>query len=144
MGFIERTSAKCKDCYRCLRECPVKAIQVVQEDNSPEMHVKIIEDRCILDGKCITVCPQNAKQPRSDTKTVKTMLSRGYKVAATVAPSFAALLPLVDPLKLPTILRKLGLAMVSETAGAELVARAQRKLLEEGKGLISPVLALRW
>jgi iron only hydrogenase large subunit-like protein/uncharacterized Fe-S cluster-containing protein len=134
MGFIERTSAKCKDCYRCLRECPVKAIQVVQEDNSPEMHVKIIEDRCILDGKCITVCPQNAKQPRSDTKTVKTMLSRGYKVAATVAPSFAALLPLVDPLKLPTILRKLGLAMVSETAfGAELVARAQRKLLEEGK-----------
>jgi len=134
MDFIERAPAKCKDCYRCLRECPVKAIQVVQEDDNPEMHVGIIEDRCILDGKCITVCPQNAKQPRSDVKTVKTMLSRGYRVAATVAPSFAALLPLDDPLKLPTVLRKLGFATVSETAfGAELVARAQRKLLDGGK-----------
>ncbi|MGI6620026.1 MAG: [Fe-Fe] hydrogenase large subunit C-terminal domain-containing protein [Bacillota bacterium] len=134
MGFIERTPAKCKDCYRCLRECPVKAIKVVKEDNSPEMHVEIIEDRCILDGKCIRVCPQNAKQPRSGVRAVKTMLSRGYKVAATVAPSFAALLPLDDPLKLPTILRKLGFATVSETAyGAEMVARAQRRLLEDGK-----------
>lgn len=135
MDFIVRTPAKCKDCYRCLRECPVKAIQVVQEDDGPEMHVEIIEHRCILDGKCITVCPQNAKQPRSDIKTVKTMLSRGYKVAATVAPSFAALLPLDEPLKLPAILRQLGFATVSETAfGAELVAKAQRKLLDQGKG----------
>src|SRR5690606_3056837 len=84
---------------------------------------------------CITVWTQNAKQPRSDIKTVKTMLSRGYKVAATVAPSLAALLPLVEPLKLPAILRPLRLATVSETAvGAELVAKAQHKLLDQGKG----------
>ncbi len=135
MNFIERTPAKCKDCYKCLRECPVKAIQVVQEDQSPEMHVKIIEDRCILDGKCISVCPQNAKQPRSDVGAVKMMLSKGYKVAATVAPSFAGLLQLEEPLKLPSILRRLGFSTVSETAyGAELVAQAQRKLFEQGKG----------
>ncbi|MGI6162333.1 MAG: [Fe-Fe] hydrogenase large subunit C-terminal domain-containing protein [Bacillota bacterium] len=135
MTFIERTPAKCKDCYKCLRECPVKAIQVVREGQSPEMHVKIIEDRCILDGKCISVCPQNAKLPRSDVKAVKMMFSRGYKVAATVAPSFAGLLPLDDPLKMPSILRRLGFSTVSETAyGAELVAKAQRKLFDEGKG----------
>ena len=64
----------------------MKAIQVVQETESREMHVKIIEDRCILDGKCISVCPQNAKQPRSDVKTIEMMLARGHKVAATVAP----------------------------------------------------------
>ncbi len=135
MDFIERTPAKCKDCYKCLRECPVKAIQVVQEGSSPEMHVKIIEDRCILDGKCISVCPQNAKQPRSDIKAIKMMMSRGYKVAATVAPSFAALLPLENPLQLPSALRKLGFSTVSETAyGAELVAKAQRNLFDQGKG----------
>jgi iron only hydrogenase large subunit-like protein len=113
----------------------VKAIQVVQETESREMHVKIIEDRCILDGKCISVCPQNAKQPRSDVKTIEMMLARGHKVAATVAPSFAGLIPLEEPLKLPSLLRKLGFSTVSETAyGAELVAKAQRKLFYQGKG----------
>ncbi len=135
MTFIERTPAKCKDCYKCLRECPVKAIQVVREGQSSEMHVKIIEERCILCGKCINVCPQNAKQPRSDVRPVKMMFSKGYKIAATVAPSFAALVPLDDPLKMPSILRRLGFSTVSETAyGAELVAKAQRKLFDEGKG----------
>ena len=135
MTFIERTPAKCKDCYKCLRECPVKAIQVVREGQSPEMHVKIIEDRCILDGKCISVCPQNAKLPRSDVKAVKMMFSRGYKVAATVAPSSLDCFRWMILLKMPSILRRLGFSTVSETAyGAELVAKAQRKLFDEGKG----------
>lgn len=135
MDFIERVPAKCKDCYKCLRECPVKAIQVKREPDSLEMHVQIIDDRCILDGKCIRVCPQKAKRPRSDVKAVKSLLARGFEVAAAVAPSFAALLPLKDPLQLPTILRKLGFSLVSETAlGAEIVARAHENLFSKSKG----------
>ena len=135
VAFIERVPAKCKDCYKCLRECPVKAIQVEQASDSHEMHVKIIEERCILDGRCIAVCPQKAKHPRSDVKAVKTLLSRGHKVAAAIAPSFAALLPLKDPLQLPTILRNMGFSTVSETAvGAEIVARAYHRFFKERKG----------
>ena len=38
-SFLDFRDARCKDCYKCLRECPVKAIKVV------DRHAKIIDDR---------------------------------------------------------------------------------------------------
>ena len=48
----------CQDCYKCIRECPVKAIRM--EDNK----ASIIEDRCIYCGHCTQVCPTGAKKIR--------------------------------------------------------------------------------
>lgn len=125
MTYIEKIEARCKDCYRCLRECPVKAIRVRRDEKTSEVHADILEERCILDGKCVTVCPQRAKRPVQSVRAVKSLISRGFSVAASVAPSFAAHLPLRSPLVLPTLLRKLGFAYVGETsAGALAVTKA--------------------
>ena len=57
--------SNCKDCYKCIRHCPVKAISFA------ENRAEIIPDECILCGQCYVVCPQNAKQIRSDVDKVK-------------------------------------------------------------------------
>ena len=47
---------KCRMCYTCVRECPAKAIQILDGQAS------VIQTRCIGCGNCVTVCSQNAKQ----------------------------------------------------------------------------------
>ena len=47
---------KCRMCYTCVRECPAKAIQIVDGQAS------VIQTRCIGCGNCVAVCSQNAKQ----------------------------------------------------------------------------------
>ena len=73
--YLEFKDARCKDCYKCLRECPVKAIKVVDH------HAKIIESRCILCGHCTKVCPQNAKSVHSERAEVEKLLAEGKVVA---------------------------------------------------------------
>ena len=58
--YLEFKTVQCKDCYRCLRECPVKAI------NIKDHHAQIIEEHCILCGHCTKVCPQHAKIEHSE------------------------------------------------------------------------------
>ena len=67
--YLDFKDARCKDCYKCLRECPVKAIKVVDH------HAKIIESRCILCGHCTEVCPQNAKSVHTERAEVEKLLS---------------------------------------------------------------------
>ncbi|MEG2273908.1 MAG: 4Fe-4S binding protein, partial [Clostridia bacterium] len=84
MEYLDFKTAKCKNCYRCLRECPVKAIKY--EDHQ----AKIIVDRCILCGTCTAVCPQNAKKVHSELESVEALLKSGQTVIASVAPSFVS------------------------------------------------------
>ena len=86
---LDFKDARCKDCYKCLRECPVKAIKVVDH------HAKIIESRCILCGHCTKVCPQNAKSVHSERADVERLL-KGGNVVASVAPSFVSSFDLQD------------------------------------------------
>ena len=82
--YLEFKNAKCKDCYKCLRECPVKAIKVVDHQ------AKIIKERCILCGKCTKVCPQNAKRVHSSKDEVLELIRNNKKVVASIAPSFVS------------------------------------------------------
>ncbi|MGB9868144.1 MAG: [Fe-Fe] hydrogenase large subunit C-terminal domain-containing protein [Bacillota bacterium] len=135
MAIIETVRTKCRDCYKCLRACPVKAIKVSRGPGVYEMHASVVEEFCIHDGTCIRECPQKAKKVRSDLNRVRELLSKGEEIAVSLAPSFAAALPLDDPLRVVTALRKMGVAVVQETAlGAEMVASLQRKLLDQGHG----------
>ena len=68
--YLDFKEAKCKNCYKCLKICPVKAIKI--EDNQ----AKIIEDKCILCGKCTLVCPQDAKKVHSDVEMIKGLIKR--------------------------------------------------------------------
>ena len=79
--------ANCKNCHKCIRSCPVKSIRFA--DNQ----AKIIPEECILCGRCVVVCPQNAKRVRSDLTEVIGAVGSGKRVIATLAPSFISEFP---------------------------------------------------
>lgn len=117
--------ARCRDCYRCLRVCPVKAIRL---ENG---QAQVVPELCIACGTCVRECPQHAKQYRRDTEAVARLLASGRPVAASVAPSFAADLKDWECARLPAALRRLGFAYIGETAlGAWHVARQSAALME--------------
>ena len=114
--YTEVTS--CRDCYKCVRSCPVKAIQI------KEGHAMIIKDRCIYCGRCVHVCPNSAKKVRNDRDRVQLALSTGRKVICSLAPSYASEFHGLEK-ELLTALKKLGFSGISETAiGAALVSQA--------------------
>lgn len=126
MGRIVTNQAKCRDCYRCIRTCPVKAIRI-KTGNKEEVHAQVLDDFCLMDGACVLSCPQKAKQVESDIPQVKYLLKHAVPLAASVAPSFAASLPLDNPEIFPGLLRKMGFKLVQETAvGAELITSDHR------------------
>lgn len=136
MPIISTIEAKCKDCYKCLRACPVKAIRFTGSANGADpstgraLYAEVVKERCILDGECLRVCPQKAKKVRLDTGRVRDWIAAGQTVVASLAPSFAAAFG-PEPLRVVAALRALGFAAVEPTAvGAELVAEAARAEVE--------------
>lgn len=114
--YLELKATDCKHCYKCIRNCPVKAIKFSGNQAT------IMQDECILCGKCFVSCPQNAKRIHSDLENAKAMLKSGNAVFASVAPSFVANYPGAGIGNVKDALVKLGFSDASETAiGATLV-----------------------
>lgn len=131
---IYTDKAECQDCYKCVRECPVKAIKIQGGAAA------IIPENCVLCGHCVDVCPAGAKRVRDDLDNVKALLSAKKKVIVSLAPSFASEFPQWKPFQIIQALRKLGFHSVSETAlGAQQVSAhvAQQLELQKGKIIIS-------
>ncbi|WP_420795990.1 [Fe-Fe] hydrogenase large subunit C-terminal domain-containing protein [Desulforamulus profundi] len=129
MGLIY-TGAKCRDCYRCVRICNLKAIRMNSTGTKGKLHAQVIDELCVHCGQCILACPQLAKRPVSDLKQVQQLISEGTPVVAVVAASFISALPLKNPDLVPTLLQELGFAEVQETSiGAGMVTK---KYLELG------------
>ncbi|MGE0079096.1 MAG: [Fe-Fe] hydrogenase large subunit C-terminal domain-containing protein [Bacteroidales bacterium] len=125
----------CRVCYTCVRECPAKAIKIVNGQ------AEVIADRCIGCGNCIKVCSQDAKVFLQSRMEVKSLIQANSKVAALVAPSFPAEFTDIDDYQVFVgMLRTLGFSHVFEVAfGADLVARQYKQILEDrsGNGYIS-------
>jgi iron only hydrogenase large subunit-like protein len=120
--IIFTNKARCRDCYRCLRNCPVNAIRLKDGQAAVE------PDRCILCGLCLKECPQGAKQFRRDVEKVKKLLLDCEKVAVSIAPSFPSIFETWEAERIPSLLRKFGFSFVSETAEAAFyVARESEK-----------------
>lgn len=118
----------CQDCYKCVRQCPVKAIKI--EENSAQ----IVPELCVACGKCYRVCPVRAKQDRDDVTRAKNMLAAGEKVYISLAPSWVAEFDNVSKEQLLTAIERLGFAGVSETAlGAEEVSAHLADFLADKK-----------
>ncbi len=124
--------SNCKNCYKCIRHCPVKSIRF----SGNQAH--IIDDECILCGHCFVVCPQNAKEIVDETEKAKVLLQSGAPVVASLAPSFIANYNGVGIEKMRKALKKLGFYDVEETAyGATLVkAEYDRILKEESRDIL--------
>lgn len=118
--------SNCKNCYKCIRYCPVKSIRF----SAGQAH--IIGEECILCGQCFVVCPQNAKQIVDDTEKVKVMLQSGEPVVASLAPSFIANYDGIGIEAMREALKKLGFYDAEETAiGATHVKREYDRMLKQ-------------
>ena len=127
MDCLTLKKSNCKNCYKCIRHCPVKAIRF----SGNQAH--IIGDECILCGHCFVVCPQNAKEIVNETEKVKVLL-QAYPVYVSLAPSFIANYEGVGINAMRRALKKLGFADVEETAlGATVVKNEYDRLLREEK-----------
>ena len=127
MDCLTLKKSNCKNCYKCIRHCPVKAIRF----SGNQAH--IIGDECILCGHCFVVCPQNAKEIVNETEKVRVLL-QSYPVYVSLAPSFIANYEGVGINAMRTALKKLGFADVEVTAlGATVVKNEYDRLLREEK-----------
>ncbi|MFI4912951.1 MAG: [Fe-Fe] hydrogenase large subunit C-terminal domain-containing protein [Sedimentisphaeraceae bacterium JB056] len=128
MKPIYTEAAKCQDCYKCLRQCPVKAIKI------QDGHAKVINELCVMCGHCVQVCPVGAKKIRNDLERARLLLKSDKKVYVSLAPSFVTEFADVEPAKLVAAINKLGFDGVSETAlGAQEVSANIGKIISEGK-----------
>ncbi len=118
--------SNCKNCYKCIRHCPVKAIRF----SGNQAH--IIGNECILCGQCFVVCPQNAKQIVDETEKVKVLLQGPNPVIVSLAPSFIVNYEGVGISAMRDALQKLGFYDVEETAiGATIVKNEYERILKE-------------
>ena len=124
--------SNCKNCYKCIRHCPVKAIRF----SGNQAH--IIGNECILCGHCFVVCPQNAKEIVDGTEKARVLLQSGDPVVVSLAPSFIANYDGVGIESMRRALKRLGFFDVEETAiGATIVkTEYERMLAEEERDII--------
>ena len=128
---IYTKKADCQDCYKCVRECPVKAIKI--EDNS----ACIVDELCIHCGKCVLVCPSGAKKIRNDVAKVRQAIDMGRNVILSVAPSWRAEFVQLHSSQLISAIKKLGFSQVSETAiGAQMVSKGVADLIDSSDNKI--------
>ena len=126
--FLQLKKSNCKNCYKCIRSCPVKSIKFA------DGQANIIADDCILCGNCFVNCPQDAKQVRLDTPHVKELIASGRPVIASVAPSFIAEFPVKDFAAMRTALLSLGFSDAEETAiGATVVKQEYERMIASGE-----------
>lgn len=123
-------SNECHDCYRCVRECLVKAIKI---ENG---HASVIPEKCIACGHCVKACPSNAKRVRVDIDKAKNLILAQKEVYVSLAPSWSGVFEYSTE-KMISLLKKLGFKDVSETAlGAQEVSIKTAQMLNEAeKGL---------
>ncbi|NMB81477.1 MAG: GHKL domain-containing protein [Ignavibacteria bacterium] len=125
-GIVTTITQRCKRCYSCIRECPAKAIRVINGQ------AVVIDERCISCGHCVKVCSQSAKQILSDIDKVLYNILPESNAVAMIAPSFPASFP-DNYSKIPSALKELGFSKVFETAfGADLISKYYSELAESG------------
>lgn len=132
MGIVSTNERDCRDCYRCVRTCAVKAVQVEGG------RARVLDERCVLDGRCIKACPQHAKVVERHLERVQGYVAAGETVVASLAPSFPASFDM-PPRALAAALLRLGFAAVEETAVAAHYVAVEhgRQLAKRGGPLIT-------
>ncbi len=124
MECLTLKKTNCKNCYKCIRHCPVKSIRFSGNQ------AYIIGNECIMCGQCFVVCPQDAKQIVSEMEKVKMLLQSGAPVFVSLAPSFVANYDGVGIESMRKALKQLGFYDAEETAiGATIVKREYDRML---------------
>ena len=126
MDCLTLKKSNCKNCYKCIRHCPVKSIRFSGNQ------AYIIGNECILCGQCFVVCPQDAKQIVDESEKVKVLLQSDEPVIVSLAPSFVANYRGAGIDAMKTALKALGFSDVEETAlGATIVKNEYERMVAE-------------
>ena len=126
MDCLTLKKSNCKNCYKCIRHCPVKSIRFSGNQ------AYIIGNECILCGHCFVVCPQDAKQIVDETEKVRVLLQSGDPVIVSLAPSFIANYEGVGIDAMRDALKQLGFYDAEETAiGATIVKNVYEHMIDE-------------
>ena len=127
---LESKASDCRNCYKCIRYCPMKAISFANNKAA------IIHDECILCGRCYLMCPQNSKIVRNDVLMVQKIIHSKRKVIVSLAPSFVANFN-ANFADVKKAILKLGFSDVEETAvGATIVKKRYDEMLDEKHDVI--------
>ena len=127
-NYLTLKKSNCKNCYKCIRYCPVKSIRF----SANQAH--IVDNECILCGQCFVVCPQDAKEIINDVEKAKVLLQSNNPVYASIAPSFIANYNGIGIESIKKALLKLGFYDVEETAiGATHVKNEYERMIKSGE-----------
>lgn len=122
---------ECQDCYKCVRQCPVKAIRV------QDAYATIVPEMCIYCGACASVCPNAAKHVRNDLPRARQLIKLPARVLVSLAPSWITEFPQVGPQQMIAALKRLGFFGVSETAlGAQQVSAHVARTMRQDPGQV--------
>ena len=129
-SILQFKKVSCKNCYKCVRNCPVKAIRV------HDHQARIIESQCIYCEKCILVCPQDAKEEQNMIPAIRSAMENKAQVIASLHPAYLARFGVTGINKIREAMKKLGFADVADAAeGASLMTAQNRALFPEQKEL---------
>lgn len=109
--------SNCKNCYKCIRSCPVKSIRF-----SGDL-AHIIADECVLCGQCYVVCPHNAQEIVGELEKVSVLLRAEEKVIISVDPSFVSYYQGLGIEAFREAAKKMGFFDVSEAASSGVVVK---------------------
>ena len=124
--ILQFRKVNCKNCYKCVRYCPVKAIKIRNHQ------AQIIESQCILCEKCTVICPQNAKVELNLISNIKKWIAEEKQVIASVHPAYLAKFAVPGFFRLEAALKQLGFAEAFEAAqGAYLMKKQYEKVILE-------------
>ena len=127
-ALITTNHARCRDCYRCVRSCDVKAIMV------KDGQAKIVPELCILCGTCVRVCPHKAKGVSNARHAIEHAIAQGKRVIASVAPTAPAYFNINDFSDMERALKEIGFHAAERSAvGEEVVRLAHREYVEHHK-----------
>jgi len=117
MSILSVPQGRCRECYACIRACPVKAVKMA------DGQVDIIEERCVYCGRCTVACPGSSLE-LGDIGAAYGFLAEGRRTVAILAPEYPASFYPMSSEQLAFLIELAGFYGHEDTVlGEELVAR---------------------